>query len=369
MGSTSCLWTCIFGSPKQKVGVGPPPPKNRGRQTGSGCVSHPGSGCQSPNPKIGVPKQEVGASSTQAVGAASAKESRTSAKELEEAGLAVGLGAVLLEGALGQRAQAEGTDKVLGVEAPRHGGDAAPGDGAPAPAAQRPAALVVVALTVGAAPVLEEAALRKGRVALLGSERGGQGSPPSPGSAPLPRPCPLPTTPTRFLSLGSAPFSTFFPTPTTGSTLPSPSKPHPIPQASPLPSQASPPSPKAQAPPLPQAPPPASPSPTPNKPLPPSKSHPFPYLSLSFLTPCLLSLKPCPYLIPFPVTPKPLPKLHPFPKPLPSLLRTALILLNPHLLPQAPPPSSKPLPLSHPKPHSFPSLFSHPCLLHQSPTP
>lgn len=42
---------------------------------------------------------------------------RRSAEELEEAGLAVGLAGALLEGALGERAQAEGAGEVVRVEA------------------------------------------------------------------------------------------------------------------------------------------------------------------------------------------------------------------------------------------------------------
>lgn len=42
---------------------------------------------------------------------------QASAEELEETGLAVGFAGTLLEGALGERAQAEGAGEVVGVEA------------------------------------------------------------------------------------------------------------------------------------------------------------------------------------------------------------------------------------------------------------
>lgn len=52
---------------------------------------------------------------------------RPSAEELEEAGLAVGLASALLEGALGECAQAEGTGEVVRVEAAAQGRHATAG--------------------------------------------------------------------------------------------------------------------------------------------------------------------------------------------------------------------------------------------------
>lgn len=54
-----------------------------------------------------------------------------SAEELQEAGLAVGLAGALLEGALGERAQAEGACEVIRVEAAAQGRHAAAGNGRP----------------------------------------------------------------------------------------------------------------------------------------------------------------------------------------------------------------------------------------------
>ena len=96
-----------------------------------------------------------------------------SPKEAEEARVAVGLALLLLEGALGERPEAEGTDEVLGVEALGHGGDAAAGDGLPAAPAQGPPPGVEVPLAVRVATVLEEGAPHEGREALLGTRRWG----------------------------------------------------------------------------------------------------------------------------------------------------------------------------------------------------
>lgn len=98
-----------------------------------------------------------------------------SPEKAEEARLAVGLALLLLEGALGEGPEAEGTDEVLGVEALGHGGDAAAGDGFPAAPAQRAPPGVEVPLAVGVAAVLEEAAPNKGREALLGTGTRGWG--------------------------------------------------------------------------------------------------------------------------------------------------------------------------------------------------
>lgn len=55
------------------------------------------------------------------LGRGGASPSRQSAEELEEAGLAVRLAGTLLEGALGERAQAEGAGEVVRVEATAQG--------------------------------------------------------------------------------------------------------------------------------------------------------------------------------------------------------------------------------------------------------
>lgn len=82
-------------------------------------------------------------------------------EELQEAALAVRLVVLLFEGALVELLEAEGTDKVLGVELLGHGGDAAAGDGLLATRAQRASALVVVHLTVRLPIMLKEAAVDK----------------------------------------------------------------------------------------------------------------------------------------------------------------------------------------------------------------
>lgn len=91
-----------------------------------------------------------------------------SAEELEEAGLAVGLAGALLEGALGERAQAEGAGEVIRMEAPAQGRHAAAGHREATRGAQRAAPCVEMVLAQRAALVLEEAARREGREALLG---------------------------------------------------------------------------------------------------------------------------------------------------------------------------------------------------------
>ena len=90
-----------------------------------------------------------------------------SAEELDEAGVAVGLLVLLLEGALVELFEAEGADEVLGVELLVHGGDAAPRDGLHAPRAQRPPLGVVVNLTVRHALVVKETSPAKRHVAVL----------------------------------------------------------------------------------------------------------------------------------------------------------------------------------------------------------
>lgn len=98
------------------------------------------------------------------------------AEELEEAALAVGLVVLLLEGALVELPEAKGAHEVLGVELLGHGGDAAAGDGLLAAGAQRAAPLVVVHLAVGLPVVLKEAAVDKGREALLPGGRAERGA-------------------------------------------------------------------------------------------------------------------------------------------------------------------------------------------------
>lgn len=96
------------------------------------------------------------------------------AEKLEEAVLTVRLVVLLLEGALVELLEAEGTDKVLRVELLGHGGDAAARDGLLAAGAQRASPLVVVHLTVGLPIVLEEAAVDEWREAFLPGRRGGE---------------------------------------------------------------------------------------------------------------------------------------------------------------------------------------------------
>lgn len=116
-----------------------------------------------------------GARVTVAVGGAGwggVAEGRGLAEELQEAALAVGLVVLLLEGALVELLEAEGTDEVLGVELLGHGGDAAAGDGLLAPGAQGAAPLVVVDLAVRLPVVLKEAAVDERREAFLPGGRG-----------------------------------------------------------------------------------------------------------------------------------------------------------------------------------------------------
>lgn len=80
-------------------------------------------------------------------------------EELEEAVLAVGLVVLLFEGSFVELLEAEGTDKVFGVEFLAHSSDAASCDGLLAARAKRATALVIVHLTVGLPVMLEEAAV------------------------------------------------------------------------------------------------------------------------------------------------------------------------------------------------------------------
>lgn len=102
---------------------------------------------------------------------------RRSAEELEEAGLAVGLARALLEGALGERAQAEGAGEVVRMEAAAQGRHASAGHREATRGAQRPAPRVEMVLAQRTALVLKKAASREGREAFLGKgnrERMGQ---------------------------------------------------------------------------------------------------------------------------------------------------------------------------------------------------
>lgn len=106
---------------------------------------------------------------------------RRSAEELEEAGLAVGLARALLEGALGERAQAEGAGEVVRVEAAAQGRHASAGHREATRGAQRPAPRVEMVLAQRAALVLEKAASREGSETFLrkgNHEMMGQGQPP-----------------------------------------------------------------------------------------------------------------------------------------------------------------------------------------------
>lgn len=88
------------------------------------------------------------------------------AEELEEAVLAVRLVVLLLEGALVELLETEGTDEVLRMELLRHGGDTAASNGFLAARAQRATPLMVVHLTVRLPVVFKEAAVDKRREAL-----------------------------------------------------------------------------------------------------------------------------------------------------------------------------------------------------------
>lgn len=83
---------------------------------------------------------------------------RQSAEELEEAGLAVGLAGTLLEGALGERSQAEGAGEVVRVEATAQGRDTAASHREATCGAQRTSPLMEMVLAQRAALVLKKAA-------------------------------------------------------------------------------------------------------------------------------------------------------------------------------------------------------------------
>lgn len=90
-----------------------------------------------------------------------------SAKEFDEAGVAVGFVLLLLEAAFAQGLQAEVTHEVVRVEFGAHGSDAAAQDWLLAGLTHAPTGLVVVGLAQRLALVFEEAAVEEGAVALL----------------------------------------------------------------------------------------------------------------------------------------------------------------------------------------------------------
>lgn len=189
------------GLARRVCGVGPPAPLRGGRGAGSLGTAAGGGGPEAPaeGEKQGAPSepscrlhsQGTGSSFsrawpcspgrglwvTVAVGEAGPGAGRRErpgrlAEELEEAVLTVRLVVLLLEGALVELLEAEGTDEVLRVELLGHGGDAAARDGLLAAGAQRAAPLVVVHLAVGLPVVLEEAAVDERREAFLRAEEG-----------------------------------------------------------------------------------------------------------------------------------------------------------------------------------------------------
>lgn len=94
----------------------------------------------------------------------------SSAEELVEAPVAVGLVVLLLEGALVELLEAERADEVLRVELPEHGGDAATCNGLVASCAQRASLGVVMGLAVRHALVVEEGASVEGLAAVPADE-------------------------------------------------------------------------------------------------------------------------------------------------------------------------------------------------------
>ena len=81
--------------------------------------------------------------------------------------MAIGLGLVLLEGALVELVEAEGADEVFGMEALPHGRHTATADRLPATRAETSASAVVVSLAVRSSAVLEERSALEARLALL----------------------------------------------------------------------------------------------------------------------------------------------------------------------------------------------------------
>jgi len=87
------------------------------------------------------------------------KTRKALSKEPVVALVAVGLLPLLLEGALVQLLEAEGANKVFGMEFPEHGRDATTGNGFVASCAERAAQCVEVGLAVWLSLVLEEVAV------------------------------------------------------------------------------------------------------------------------------------------------------------------------------------------------------------------
>lgn len=87
-------------------------------------------------------------------------------KELDEAGVAVGLVFLLLEAAFAQRLQAEVAHEVVRVKFGAHGGDAAAQDRLLAGLTHAATRLVVVGLAQRLTLVFKEAAIDEGAVAL-----------------------------------------------------------------------------------------------------------------------------------------------------------------------------------------------------------
>lgn len=81
--------------------------------------------------------------------------------------MAIGLFVLLLEGAFVELLEAEGANKMLRVELPAHGGDAAAGDGFLAAGTERATLLVVMDFAEGAPTMLKEATVHEWGVAFL----------------------------------------------------------------------------------------------------------------------------------------------------------------------------------------------------------
>lgn len=90
----------------------------------------------------------------------------SSAKEFDEAGVAVGFVLLLLEAAFAQRFEAEVTHKVVGVKFGPHGSDTTAQDWLLAGLADTATRLVVMSLAQWLTLMFEEAAINKRAVAL-----------------------------------------------------------------------------------------------------------------------------------------------------------------------------------------------------------
>lgn len=115
----------------------------------------------------GAPTQRSGSGGSGLSRGKGSSRALGSAEELQEAGLTVGFAGSLLEGALGEWAQAEGAGEVIRVEAAAQGRHAAAGHWEATRGAQRTAPGVEMVLAQRASLVLEKAASRKGREAFL----------------------------------------------------------------------------------------------------------------------------------------------------------------------------------------------------------